>query len=148
MSNKTNSTEEVKNQSVNENQQQDQAPVAEPKAAEAQQPAEQKNEGEMKKFLCWEYRKAPKKEKESKDDTPKPKKDGKWGFGKAVAVTTMVVTATGAAVKVAGMVLDKVYGNGNGNYQYEDDGPAYQKQAIEGQYQEIPVSESTGSSEG
>ena len=146
MSNKTN-TEEIKNQSVNEEQKQDQNPVAEPKAAEVQQPAEQKNE-EFKRVLFWEVRKAPKKEKESKDNTQKPKKDGKWGLGKAVAVTTMAVTATGAVVKVASMVLDKVYGNGDCNYQYENNEPSYQQQAIEGQYQDVPASENTEASEG
>lgn len=140
MSNKANNTEENKNQETEQTQ--EQTPVTtEPKAAENQQPAEQNTEKEFKKFLFWEVRKAPKKEKESKDKTKEPKKDGKWGLGKAVAITTMAVTATGAAVKVAGMVLDKIYGNGDSNYQYESCEPSYQQQAVEGQYQDVPASE-------
>ena len=140
MSNKANNTEEIKNQETEQTQ--EQTPVTtEPKAAENQQPAEQNTEKEFKKVLFWEVRKAPKKEKESKDKTKEPKKDGKWGFGKAVAITTMAVTAIGAAVKVAGMALDKIYGNGDSNYQYENEVPSYQQQAVEGQYQDVPASE-------
>lgn len=136
----SNKTEEIKNQETE--QQQEQKPEAEPKAAEVQQPAEQNTEKEFKKFLFWEVRKAPKAPKnESKDNAQQPKKDGRWGFGKAVAIMTMAVTATGAVVKVAGMVLDKIYGNGDSNYQYEDSVPSYQQQAMEGQYQDVPASE-------
>ena len=141
MSNKANNTEEIKNQETEQKQEQTPA-TTEPKAAENQQPAEQNTEKEFKKFLFWEVRKAPKAPKnESKDNAQQPKKDGKWGFGKAVAITTMAVTATGAVVKVAGMVLDKVYGNGDSNYLYENEVPSYQQQAVEGQYQDVPASE-------
>lgn len=132
----SNKTEEIKNQETEQHQ--EQKPEAEPKAAENQQPAEQNTEKEFKKFLFWEVRRAP-KDKKSKNNDQEPKKDGKWGFGKAVAVATGFVTVTGAAVKVADMVLSRKYGDCN--YQYESEVPSYQQQAVEGQYQDVPASE-------
>ena len=145
MSNKNNN----QNTNVEEKkeEQQENAPVNEAEKTEAQKPAEQKD-GEFKKFLCWEVRKAPKKNKAS-DEKTKPAKDGKWGLKKAatialVGVTTVTTLAT-AATKVAEKLIEAKYGNGDGGYSGED-GSSYEQQAIEGQYQEVPA-ENTSSEE-
>lgn len=132
MSNKNNN----QNTNVEEKkeEQQENAPVNEAEKTEAQKPAEQKD-GEMKKFLCWEYRKAPKKGKAS-DGKTKPSKEGKWGWKKAVTVATVGVTAITAATKVAMEIIDRKYSGGDGGYSGEDERP-YEQQAIEGQYQEV-----------
>lgn len=134
MSNKNNN----QNTNVEEKkeEQQGDAPVNEAEKTEAQKPAEQKD-GEMKKFLCWEYRKAPKKDKAS-DDKTKPAKNGKWGWKKAVTVATVGVTAITAATKVAMEIIDRKYSGGDCGYPGEDERP-YEQQAIEGQYQEVPA---------
>lgn len=133
MSNKNNN----QNTNVEEKkEQQEDAPVNEANKTEAQKPAEQKD-GEMKKFLCWEYRKAPKKDKAS-DDKTKPAKNGKWGWKKAVTVATVGVTAITAATKVAMEIIDHKYSGGDGGYSGEDE-RLYEQQAIEGQYQEVPA---------
>lgn len=136
-----------KNQNTNveekKEEQQENAPVNEAEKTEAQKPAEQKD-GEFKKFLCWEVRKAPKKNKAS-DEKTKPAKDGKWGWKKAVTVATVGVTAITAATKVAMEIIDRKYSGGDYGYSGED-GSSYEQQAIEGQYQEVPA-ESTSSEE-
>lgn len=134
MSNKNNN----QNTNVEEKkEQQENAPVNEAKKTEAQKPAEQ-NDGEFKKILCWEVRKAPKKDKQSNEKT-KPAKEGKWGWKKAVTVGTVCVTAITAATKVAMEIIDRKYSGGDYGYSGEDSTSSYEQQAIEGQYQEVPA---------
>lgn len=132
MSNKNNN----QNTNVEEKkEQQENAPVNEAEKTEAQKPAEQKD-GEFKKILCWEVRKAPKKDKQS-DEKTKPAKNGKWGWKKAVTVATVGVTAITAATKVAMEIIDRKYSGGDYGYSGEDSTSSYEQQAIEGQYQEV-----------
>lgn len=134
MSNKNNN----QNTNVEEKkEQQENAPVNEAEKTEAQKSAKQKD-GEFKKILCWEVRKAPKKDKQS-DEKTKPAKEGKWGWKKAVTVATVGVTAITAATKVAMEIIDRKYSGGDYGYSGEDSTSSYEQQAIEGQYQEVPA---------
>lgn len=137
---KANQNDTTKKEEVVEEQKQDQAPENQEVKPE-EKPAETKKvEGKVVNILGLEIRKAPKKQKEEKTSEKQPK--AKWGLSKAVAVATVGVTAVTGAVKVVGMILDAKERNGAyGDQTYEV--PAYESQAIEGNYQEIPAADTT-----
>lgn len=137
MANQNNNT---KKEEVVEEQKQEQIPENQEKKPE-EKPAEKKEE-KVVRIAGLEIRRAPKKQKEEKTSEKQPK--AKWGVGKAVAVATVGVTAVTGAVKVAGMVCNLLSGRGAGGDQtYEV--PAYERQAIEGDYQDVPAADTTSS---
>ena len=117
-----------------EEQKQDQNPVVQP-----EKQTEEPKKGKVVKIFGYEIeaKKAPKKAKEQK---PEKQPNGKWGLGKAVAVATVGVTAVGAAVKVATVVCDTIARRGTSGDQYYEI-PAYEREAVEGDYQEIPAAD-------
>lgn len=137
MANQNNNTKKVED--ANE-QKQEQNPVNQP-----EKQTEEPKKGKVVKILGYEIeaKKAPKKDKASK---PEKQPNGKWGLGKAVAVATVGVTAVGAAVKVATVVCDTITRRGacGGNDQHYEI-PAYEREAIEGNYQDVPAANADSS---
>ena len=109
-----------------------------------EKPAESTKEKKpVRIFGKWEIHAVSKEQKEA-EKAAKETKTQKWGFTKAVTVTTLGLTGIAGLVKIADMAFNAF--SGNKEQCNVESVPFYKERAIEGTYQDVPAP-STSSNE-